>query len=576
MDRMFWLFLLIGVMLFASVMASRISARLGMPLLLLFIMLGMLAGEEGLLGIQFNDVDLAMKIGNGALAVILLDGGLRTQASTLYVAAKPAAALATWGVVATTLVLGVFATWLFSVDWIIGMLLAAVVGSTDAAAVFSLLRNSGVRLNERVQSTLEIESGANDPMAVLMVIMLIEIYQSNGQTDGWSYAVMMVQQMGVGALVGLLGGLWLSRMLKRLRLADGLYAMLTVSGGLIVFALTSLLGGSGFLSIYLTGIVIGNRRSHAIEHVLHVMDGLAWLSQAGLFVVLGLLVNPTMLAVHPKESLALALVLMLVARPFAVFTSLWYFRFNWREMLYMSWVGLRGGVPVVLAMYPMMLNVEHRQAMMIFEVAFSVVVLSLLLQGSTIAKVARLLNMVVPPKPGPVDRREIWVSKDTALELVEYQVGANARAAGNYPEAFVRQETGDDVHFAAALRGSKMLGRTQKLQAGDHVWLIAPESAIASLNPAFAANDAEEMAQTAAFFGEFTLDASHGAAQVADVYGLQLAPEERGLSLAEFFVRRLERPPVEGDRISVGVFEMTARVVERGQVAQVGLKFSER
>ena len=575
MEGMYWLFLLFGVMLFASVLASRISARFGMPLLLLFIMLGMLAGEEGLLGIRFNDVDLAMKIGNGALAIILLDGGLRTEASTLYVAGRPAAVLASWGVIATTLVLGLFATWLFSVDWQIAMLLAAIVGSTDAAAVFSLLRSSGVRLNERVQSTLEIESGANDPMAMILVLALIEVCQNRGDGDGWGYVLMAFRQIGVGTVLGLLGGLWLSKMLKRLRLAEGLYAMLVVSGGLMVYAFTSLLQGSGILAVYLAGIVIGNRRSHAIEHVLHVMDGLAWLSQAGMFVVLGLLVNPTMLAVHPVESLLLALFLMLVARPLAVFSSLWFFRFTWREMLYISWVGLRGAVPVVLAMYPMVMGVERGAAMLLFTVAFTVVVLSLLLQGSTIARVARWLDMVVPPKPGPLDRREIWMNRKTALELVQYQVGANARAVDHYPEAFVRQETGDGVYFAAALRGDKMLGRTQKLQAGDYIWLFTPESAIASLTPAFAANDAEELAQSAAFFGEFTLEASHVVDSVADVYGLQLEEDERGMTLAAFFVRRLGRPPVEGDRISVGAFEMTARAVERGQVARVGLKFSD-
>ncbi|MBQ1656985.1 MAG: potassium/proton antiporter [Rhodocyclaceae bacterium] len=344
---------------------------------------------------------------------------------------------------------------------------------------------------------------------------------------------------------------------------------------LMVYAFTSLLQGSGILAVYLAGIVIGNRRSHAIEHVLHVMDGLAWLSQAGMFVVLGLLVNPTMLAVHPVESLLLALFLMLVARPLAVFSSLWFFRFTWREMLYISWVGLRGAVPVVLAMYPMVMGVERGAAMLLFTVAFTVVVLSLLLQGSTIARVARWLDMVVPPKPGPLDRREIWMNRKTALELVQYQVGANARAIDHYPEAFVRQETGDGVYFAAALRGDKMLGRTQKLQAGDYIWLFTPESAIASLTPAFAANDAEELAQSAAFFGEFTLEATHGVDSVADVYGLQLEENERGMTLAAFFVRRLGRPPVEGDRISVGAFEMTARAVERGQVARVGLKFSD-
>lgn len=374
--------LLLALLLFVSVLGSTLSARLGLPLLLLFLIVGMLAGEEGIGGIQFNDLGAAMLIGQLSLAIILLDGGLRTRLSTFRVAFVPAAVLATWGVVATVLLLGVFAIWLFDVDWRVGLLLAAIVGSTDAAAVFALLRNSGVRLNDRVKATLEIESGANDPMAILLVVVLVQAVMTPGESGPLGIAIMLFQQFSLGLIAGGVGGWILARLLSKLRLAEGLYALLILSGGLIVFAATNSLGGSGFLAIYLAGLVVGNRRSHATEHVLRVMDGLAWLAQAGMFLTLGLLVTPSQLVEHAWLSLAMAGFLMFVARPLAVVSCLFPFRFSARELAYISWVGLRGAVPIVLAMYPLIMGVP--QSGLLFDVAFAVVLVSLLVQGATV------------------------------------------------------------------------------------------------------------------------------------------------------------------------------------------------
>ena len=307
------LFLLAGLLLFISVLASTVSARLGLPLLLLFLIVGMLAGEDGPGGILFSDFFTANLVGQLALAVILLDGGLRTRTESFRVALKPAAVLATWGVLGTVGLLGVFVTWFFGVDWRLGLLLAAIVGSTDAAAVFALLRNSGVRLNERVKSTLEIESGANDPMAILLVTVMVELLLHPEQASAGSIALLLLTQAGLGLGFGFVGGRILAWLLRRLTLADGLYALLILSGGLLIFGAANLLDGSGFLAVYVAGVIVGNRRSHATEHVLRVMDGLAWLAQAGMFVVLGLLVTPSHLAEYTWEALAMALFLMLVA-----------------------------------------------------------------------------------------------------------------------------------------------------------------------------------------------------------------------------------------------------------------------
>ncbi|HRP97121.1 MAG TPA: potassium/proton antiporter [Rhodocyclaceae bacterium] len=573
MDFINTFLLLVGVLLFISVLASTLSARLGLPLLLLFLVVGMLAGEDGPGGIAYDDFSTAMLVAQLALAVILLDGGLRTRTSTFRVAVRPSAVLATLGVIATTLILGLFATWLFKVDWRIGFLLAAIVGSTDAAAVFSLLRNSGVRLNDRVKATLEIESGANDPMAILLVTVMVQTIITPGGQDGWAYVLMAMQQMGFGLIAGGLGGVVLARLLGRLRLAEGLYALLIVSGGLMVFGATNAVGGSGFLAVYVAGLIVGNRRCHATEHVLRVMDGLAWLAQAGMFLVLGLLVTPSHLVEHAPLSLAMALFLMVIARPLAVAACLWPFRFAPNEVAYISWVGLRGAVPIVLAMYPLVMGVP--QSTLLFDVAFAVVLVSLLVQGATVPGAARLFGVVVPKRDEPVERLEVWVGERATLDLMEYVVGQRSLAEGMHPDDLVAQEAGADVRCAAVLRDGALvaLNDATRLRTGDSVWLIAPDQMAERLSAAFAPGKADELSAHAGFFGEFTVAADCPAGDLAAAYGLILAAGEEMLPLGELFTRRLGRPAVEGDRVRIGAFELTVRHVDaKGHIDQIGLK----
>lgn len=567
------LLLLAGLLLFISVLASTLSARLGLPLLLLFLVVGMLAGEEGLGGIVFDNFSTTMLVAQLALAVILLDGGLRTKASTFRVAFKPAATLASVGVVLTALITGLFATWLFDVDWRIGMLLAAIVGSTDAAAVFSLLRSSGVRLNDRVKSTLEIESGANDPMAILLVTMMVELTLHPGERDGWAYGVMLLQQLSFGLLAGAAGGWVMARMLAKLRLAEGLYALLIVSGGLMIFAATNAVGGSGFLAVYVAGLIVGNRRCHATEHVLRVMDGLAWLSQAGMFLTLGLLVTPSQLVEYAPLSLSMAVFLMLVARPIAVLICLWPLRFAPNEIAYISWVGLRGAVPIVLAIFPLMMGVP--QSLLLFDVAFAVVLVSLLVQGATVPVAARLFKVVVPPRDEPVDRLEVWVGENATLDLMEYKVGDRSRADGMHPDTLVAQEAGPSVRCATVLRKGRVvpLNRASRLKAGDSVWLIAPDELAERLSAAFAAGREGELSLNAGFFGEFTVSADCASGDLAAAYGLVLELGEASLSLGQLFIHRLGRAAVEGDRVRIGAFELTVRHVDaKGLIDQIGLK----
>ena len=566
------LFLLTGLLLFISVLASTISARLGLPLLLLFLGVGMLAGEDGPGGIVFEDFFIASLIGQAALSVILLDGGLRTRVSSFRVGLKPAAVLATWGVVGTAGLLGVFATWILDVDWRLGMLLAAIVGSTDAAAVFALLRNSGVRLNERVQATLEIESGANDPMAILLVTALVGMLLEPETATFGGFVWMLVSQLGLGALLGLAGGWVLARLMAKLTLPEGLYALLILSGGTLVFAATNLLNGSGFLAVYLAGVVVGNRRSHATEHVLRVMDGLAWLAQAGMFVVLGLLVTPSHLFEHGLEALAMAVFLMLVARPLAVLIGLAPFRYQRNELAYVSWVGLRGAVPVVLAIVPVVMGVPDSQ--LLFNVAFAVVLLSLLVQGATVPVAARLLKVEVPPRDEPRDKREVWVGDEAAVDLLEYRVVAGSRAEGRHPDDVAADFPGIDVRCVALVRDGRLyrLNVDSRMIPGDSVWFVAPDEVAENIARMFAGTG-DELSANASFFGEFVVDPECLAGDLADAYGLTIAEHERRLSVGALLLARLGRAAVVGDRVHIGAFVLTVREMSaKGVITAAGLK----
>ena len=421
--------LLAGSLLVAfSVLAGLFSARAGFSFLLVFLLAGILAGEDGPGGIRFDDVNLSFWVGNVALAVILMDGGLRTDYRTFRTGLKPALLLASAGVVLSAAITALGAWALLGLSWPLALLLGSIVGSTDAAAVFALLKSSGVRLNERVAATLEIESGMNDPMAVYLTISFIGIAlaagsghqaaTAAGQGPGWLAAAQTLGlQFGVGGVAGVLAGLGLAALLVRTRsrfearedasaASGGVLALLIVSVGLAVFALTTWLGGSGFLAVYVMGVLARNRSQGAIAPALSALDGYAWLGQAGMFLLLGLLLTPSELLPNLAPSLGVAAVLMLVARPLAVGLCLWPFHFERREVLYVAWVGLRGAVPIVLAVFPMIAGVPGARTL--FNVAFVVVLTSLILQGSTIAWAARRLGLNLPAPDDTRGQRAVY------------------------------------------------------------------------------------------------------------------------------------------------------------------------
>ena len=566
MDAIYTFFLVGGALMALSILASRLSSMMGVPVLLIFLGLGMLAGEEGVLGVVFDDYSMAFAIGHLALAMILLDGGLRTRLKTFRVGFKPALSLATFGVFITSGIVGLIAMWIFDLTLAQGLLVGAIVGSTDAAAVFSMLSGSGVNLNERVGATLEIESGTNDPMAIFLTLMLVELLVGDigGPTDTLLF---FISQFGIGLIVGVGGG-WLSaKLLRWLDLAPGLYAMLALALGFSVFGLTSVLGGSGFLAIYLTGLMIGNQPGRHLNFILPVHDGLAWLSQIGLFLVLGLLVTPSELWEVALPASLVALALIFIARPLAVLIAIKpFFKFRWRETFFISWVGLRGAVPIVLAIFPVIGGVEN--ASLYFNIAFAVVLMSLLVQGGSLTLMARYLKVEVPVGTVPNRRGPLGILPENDFELFVY--GVENQDLEDVPIRLLRFPSG--ALISALFRNHAMLqpkGST-RLQLGDVICVIGRSADLNTLNRLF--NGDAKLKQEREFFGTFTLDGTSLMQDVAVAYGLTLSDGEANITLAEFVAMRVGGHPVLGDDVDWHGIHWVVSEMEGGNITRVGIR----
>ena len=558
------LFLLIGTgLMFTGLLLGSLSARFGVPSLLMFLVVGMVAGEDGLGGIEFDDFSTAYVIGNIALAVILLDGGLRTRLSTFKLGLHPALSLATFGVAISAALVGAFATWLIGVDWRVGLLLGGIIGSTDAAAVFSVIKGAGVTLNERVASTLEIESGLNDPMAIFITLMLVGLLVDPNAEWGVGMLVTLLQQFGLGILLGLLLGAVISEVLLRVRSNEGLHALLLCSGGAMVFAITNLVGGSGFLAVYLTGLVAGNRRGGTGDNVLKSMDSMAWLAQSGMFLILGLLVTPSRLTENLPWALAVAAFLMLLARPVSVWLSLLPFRFTWREEIFIAWTGLRGAVPIVLAVFPLLAGVE--QTYLLFDITLVVVLISLLGQGASLRFVARKLKVSVPRTTEPKQTVALAAPRDRYLMQFEVEDGAKAVGKG-------LGELGEAERTPLILYRNKQvlsLNDDPKIEAGDLIAWLAPLSHKSSLSDLCHKLSSDEKR----YYGDFSVLGKTPVAQLIAVYGVDAPPPLwQGLTVAEMFTKQVGKQAVVGDTVRVSGLRLRARSVENGTVVMAGLK----
>jgi potassium/hydrogen antiporter len=470
----------------AAIVASRLSSRFGVPVLLVFLGIGMLAGSDGPGGIEFTNAHTAQLIGVGALVLILFSGGLSTSWQHVRPAVGYAAALGTAGVLVTSVIVGAFATWLLGVPAEVGLLVGAIVSSTDAAAVFTTLRGSGINLRDPLGPILELESGGNDPMAVFLTLGLVERLV-HPHTAVAPLAALFVLEMVVGGVGGFLAGKAAVRAINRLRLDfEGMYPVLTLAIALLTFALTTLLHGSGFLAVYVAGIVVGNSNVLHKRSLVRFLDAIAWLAQIGMFLSLGLLVFPSRLWHVAGDALLLAVVLIVLARPIAVLLTLGFTRITAREQLFVSWVGLRGAVPIVLATFPLVRGVPH--ADLIFDVVFFVVITSVGIQGTTTAAAARLLGVSAPMPARPRFPIESIATTEAGTTTREFVVQPGSIAA-NRTILDLALPAGILVVLVNRADAFLVAQGSTKLEAGDRVLVVSDATGAAEVTSLFAAPD---------------------------------------------------------------------------------------
>jgi cell volume regulation protein A len=418
----------VAVLLLLAILASKASHRLGVPGLLLFLVLGMLAGSEGPGGIPFDNPHEAQALGVVALIFILFSGGLETDRGAISPVIRKGLSLSTLGVLVTALLVGVFAHFALRLPWLEGLLLGAIVSSTDAAAVFAVLRSRNVSLKGRIKPLLELESGSNDPMAVFLTLGFIRL-AAEPQASVLDLLPMFVLQMAVGAAAGLAFGKAAVALINRLKLeAEGLYPVLTVALVLLTYGAAGLLKGNGFLAVYLAGIVIGNGDFLHKRSLLRFHDGVAWIMQIAMFLTLGLLVFPSRLIPVAGSGMLLAGFLVLAARPASVFLSLLFGRMRVRQKALVSWVGLRGAVPIILATFPMVAGLPD--ADLYFHLVFFVVLISVAVQGTTIPLVARKLGLQAPWSPRRQYPLEFLPTSRTSSDMIEVIVPSGSPVAG--------------------------------------------------------------------------------------------------------------------------------------------------
>jgi potassium/hydrogen antiporter len=558
--------LLGAVLLMAGILSSLLALRFGAPLLLVFLLIGLLAGDSGPGNLQFNDLRTTYLVGSVALALILFDGGLRTRFQNMRAVIAPSMVLATIGVLLTALITAPVARYVLDLNWTEALLVGAVVASTDAAAVFLLVHAQGLRLRPRVGATLEAESGTNDPFAVFLTLMLVE-FISLGESSFTHVAAELGRQAIFGAVVGIIGGRLVAILLNRVALPQGLHAPFVLTAALVIFGTAQIVHGSGFLAVYLAGIVIGNRPTRAHNALVTFLDAATWLAQIVMFVLLGLLASPQRLVSSIGPAAIIALVLMLVARPVAVFLCLAPFRFSWREKIFMAWTGLRGAVAIFLASIPILVGLA--KAYRYFDVAFVIVVISLLLQGWTLAPAARRLHVAL----ARTDRGPRRVELDLPGQLEQQLVGYPVRPKSLY---FRRGLVPSWSRPTLVIRNELILSPAEAdpVRPGDYVYLLAPPEKAETLDRFFV-DMPPSTAPDPHLLGDFAVSGEHTLGELAEVYGVAVDAGDSAQTLADYFDIHLDHAPKEGATLALDTIVLVARSISGGRVNVIGLRLPE-
>lgn len=573
MHENFYLITLVATALvLAASFSSLVAFRFGAPLLLVFLGIGLAAGEDGL-GILFDNARLAYFTGSLALAVILFDSGFGTPLAILRRGAAPSLAMATLGVLVTA---GLFALpvhyWL-GYGWTVSLLAGAIVAPTDAAAVFFLLNAGGINIRERVRSVLEIESGANDPIAIFLTLTLVSLATAAETTSPMTLfptlAVGFIGEMVIGAIAGVAGGWLIKSLVERLPLDQGLVPIFVLSLAMLIFAATGAVHGSGFLAVYVAGIIAGNSRMRSSAFISRFKNGLSWLAQIVMFLVLGLFATPSEFGAVALPAIGLAFFLMLVARPVAAALCLAPFRFERREIAFAGWIGLRGAVSILLALTPIIGAMEGGRTL--FNMVFIIVLVSLAIQGWTIGPVARALGLTVPPRGGPLEKVELELPGSAHHELLMYRVRPESPVAKGaqvprwaYPSLVVRE------------------GRTMSwpeaghLSGGDLVYLFVPDTYPKLLDKLFTGRRAISP-DDEDFFGSFAIDPDQKVEALAAAYDLSFAPKDREKTIGAYMMERLGGFAEYADRVPLGAVELIVRDIgDDGDIKTAGLSIEPR
>ncbi|MDG5473544.1 potassium/proton antiporter [Jeotgalibacillus sp. ET6] len=461
--------LLGGLLLICGVIVAKFSNKLGLPSLVLFILVGMIIGSDGLGIVYFDNMNIAQLIGVMALIIILFEGGMQTKWATVRSVALPSLSLATFGVLITSGIVGYIAFLLFDVTLLEGLLFGAIVGSTDAAAVFAVLKERNIKA--KMGATLEAESGTNDPMAVFLTLAFIELITIEGSSI-WGMIPSFFWQMGIGLIFGLILGKIASVSINRIKLdSSGLYPIFSLAFALLSYSVTQVAGGSGFLAVYVAALVIGNSELTYRYSIFQFNEGFAWMSQILMFIILGLLVFPAQVFTMNiiLNGLLLSFVLIFVARPIAVYLSTIGMKYSNKEKLFISWAGLRGAVPIVLATFPIVAGIEKGQ--LFFNVVFFIVLTSTLLQGSTISYVAKKLKLTGPKKDTPHHSIELISIGKANAEMVQFQTNKDLALVG---KKLHELDLPNEVTISAMVRDEELItpyGETEIL-AGDFLYIL--------------------------------------------------------------------------------------------------------